>query len=130
MDGAARQTRGPPERKPVHQYGSKVFPIAIVSGVACVIGKRNVTLVAGPRGRAWVHWFDHELPPGVAVGRDVLAYGRLLTMGNARSFRLVDAVLIRRLPKKQLSEGLSNLLEGFIVEPPSKGEAKPNGHGV
>jgi len=51
-------------------------------------------------------------------------------MGNARSFRLVDTVLVRGLPKKQLSEGLSNLLKGHIVEPTSKGEAKPNGNGV
>jgi len=52
-------------------------------------------------------------------------------MGNSRSFRLVDTVLVRGLPKKQLSEGLSNLLKGHIVEPPSsKGEAKPNGNGV
>jgi len=130
MDGAARQTRTPRERKPVHQLGAKVFPVAIVSGMTCAIGKSNVTLVVGPGCRAWVHWFDRQLPPGVAVGREVLAYGRLLTMGNARSFRLVDTVLVRGLPKKQLSEGLSKLLNGFIVEPPSKGEANTNGHGV
>ena len=81
-----------------------------------------------PRCRTWVAWFDHLLPNGVAVGRDVIVYGKLMTFGNARSFQLVDAVVIKNIGRRQIAAALAEVLKDYIVEPPARPGPLPNGH--
>lgn len=91
------------------------------------IRPRNQTLVQSQRSRTWVIWFDHLLPPGVKVGADVIAWGKLMTFGNARSFQLVDSVLIKTIKGRAISQGLAEFLKPYIVPPPPRPGTKPDG---
>lgn len=116
------------EPVPVHRSPG-AFPVAIAAGIVTTIRRDSVTLVQGPRARTWVQWHDHKLPPGVAIGRDVMAYGKLMTFGNARSFQIINSVLIKAKSRQSLCVALSKFLNAFIVEPLPK-EAKTNGDGL
>jgi hypothetical protein len=96
--------------------------------VVTEIKRYNITLVQGQRCRVWVQWFGYQLPEGVRFGQDIIAYGKLMTFGNARSFQIIDSVLIKGVSRLEISEALSKFLKEFIVAPPSRGKAKPNGH--
>lgn len=93
------------------------------------IKRRGQTLVGSYRATCWVNWYRGNVPPGVKIGADVIAYGKIMTFGNARTFQVVDAVLITGKTRKEIASALSAMLAGSIVEPRIPNEAKTNGHG-
>lgn len=75
----------------------------------------------------WIAWYDYLLPDGVKVGAEVIAYGKLMTFGNARTSQIVDAVLIEGIQQVKLGAALAEALADYIVEPPAK-PGTANGH--
>jgi hypothetical protein len=76
------------------------------------------------RSRTWVGWTEKRLPPGVKVGARVIAWGKLVTFGNARSFHILDSVLLEGISRVQIGRELAKLFEPYIVE----GSEASNGH--
>jgi hypothetical protein len=112
------------QTKPVHHAASAAVPLAIVAGIVTEIKSKNVTLVQSQRARTWVVWQDWKLPPGVKIGARITAWGKLITFGNARSFQIVNSVMLERISGKRIVAALAKILEPYIVAV----EESANGH--
>lgn len=89
--------------------------------------RRRKTLVQSARSRTWVGWYGHMMPPGVKVGAEVIVWGKMMTFGNARSFQLVDAVVVKGITGLKIAQGLADILKPHIVPPPDRPGTQPDG---